>query len=204
MSKLYCIKFGYPVKPYYGYIKPWNAVRDEETYSLTYMLPSFFDGLKERFNFHGNIIRHKLTFDLGGMSSEQGVRFVPHPKENLIVKPFKDRWEKGGDKTWGLVKAIHKRHELVNPELILAFDNKEDAEYMLTQCIYFGQDIYTMCPIMFDESFGIKEMTHDEFNELNGVETFLTSKDDPCGFYCGNNRHKNNERMYIQIQRNEW
>lgn len=186
MCKIYCVKYGYPTKPYYGFIKPWNGVRDEETFSLTYIPPSFFDGLKYTFNFKGSIVRHKLTFDLNGMSSEQNVRKVYTKDESKQ-------------------RTIHTRHELVNPEIVLGFDNKDDAEYMSTQCIFFGQNIYRLCPIAMNDGCGfVTEMTQDEFNNIEGVETFLSDKDDPESFYCGNNRQKGNERMYIKIERNEW
>lgn len=189
MRKIYCLKYGSLITPYYGYVKPWNGVRDDETWSLTYMLPSFFDGLKDTYHFKENIVRHKLTFSLNGMSKEQNLTYVP-------VKSKKEVKEQN----------IHIRHELVNPELILGFSNKEDAEYMLTQSIYFGQNIYIIDPIFFDKDnkINILEMTDEEFDKLPGVETFLCEKDTPNSFYCGNNRQKNNERMYITIDRNEW
>lgn len=199
MSRLvYCIKFGRlkSHKPYWGYIHPWNGVRDMETYSLTYLPPSFIDGVADRLGVKRDNIRHKLMFDLNGMHMDQ---------LKAIVYLEKGRRSHN----------IHKRHELVNPTLVLGFDNKEDAEKALQQVIYFGQNEYPVYPIPFDEeecnyicpnipTVEIVSMTEEEFNGLKGVETFLSDEDDQFSIYCGNNRQRNNERMFITISRNDW
>ena len=47
----------------------------------------------------------------------------------------------------------------------------------------------------------IREMNEEEFSALVGTETFPTTKEDENGVYCGNNRFRNDERMYITIVR---
>ena len=179
MKTLYCIKYGNPIKPYCGYIKPWNGVRDEETWSLTYCTPSMIDGIAKRLVLNNNICRHKLTFDLNGMHLEQNRRMV---------------YDKDKD-----ARTIHKRHCLVHPELTLAFETREDAELALTQTILFGQNVYILYPVS-----KIIECTESEFDLFYGVETFLCEETEPNSIYCGNNRLRNNERMYIKIHRNDW
>jgi hypothetical protein len=44
-------------------------------------------------------------------------------------------------------------------------------------------------------------MDDEEFSALTGTETFETTKDDEEGVYCGNNRFRDDERMYIRIVR---
>lgn len=180
MRKLYCIKYSNNLKPYYGYIKPWNAVRDNTTYSLTYLPPSFIDGVQKNLGIEGNIVRHRLLFDTNGQQKDFN-KAITYEKEN-----------KNGS-------TVHDRYCLVNPQILFGFDNKEDAEYCLNQPIHLGQMQYLIYP---DKKYGIVEMNDEEFNNLKGVETFLTNEND--GLYVGNNRQKNNERMYIDIIRNNW
>lgn len=190
-NKLYCIRYRNICKPYYGYIKPWNAVRDTETYSLTYLVPSFINGIEQELGIEGKILRHKLKYQI------VLPKFIKNKKNKIVVN---------GDfskaVTYGKNSSTHKRHCLTNPEIIFAFDNKEDAEYALTQPLCFGQIQYTIYPdITFGEK-GIQIMTNEEFDDLVGVETFTSNEDE--GIYVGNNRQKNNERMYVNIIRKFW
>lgn len=197
-KQIYCVKFGRlnMQKPYWGYIHPWNGVRDMETYSLTYLPPSFIDGVADRIGVKRDNIRHKLMFDLDGMHLDQ-----------LKAIIYLNKGRRG--------HTIHKRHELVNPTIILGFDNKDDAEKALHQVIYFGQDTYPVFPIPFDEEncehilphvpkVDMVIMDEEEFNDLKGVETFITDEENPFAIYCGNNRQRNNERMFVTISRNDW
>ena len=179
-NKLYCVRYSNINKPYYGYIKPWNAVRDEETYSSTYLIPSFINGVEQELGIQGNIIRHKLKYQ--------------------IVSSSKGDFSKAA--SYGKKPAVHKRHCLTNPEIIFAFDNKEDAEYAITQPLWMGQIQYLIYPDITFGNKGIMEMTNDEFDELTGVETFITNEDE--GIYVGNNRQKNDERMFVEIVRKNW
>ena len=184
--ELYCVKYGEDSMRF-GFIKPYNAVRDGETYSLTYLTPSMLDGIKHEHFLKGNIVRHKLTFD--GMTENDFKKsrvFDDFDCENPFVK--KEKWKTN----------THKRRSLKNPTIILAFDNKEDAEQMFTETIYVGQSEY----IIYQKDMFI--LSDDEFDSIPGVETFQTDENDLDGFYCGNNRLKNNERMYIKVDRKEW
>ena len=182
MRKLYCVKFENKVQPYYGFIKPWNAVRDEDTYSLTYLPPSFINGIEDELKIDGKIIRHKLTFDKNGMSRDM---------KKCVV------YLENGNRS----STIHYRHTLVNPSLIIAFDNLNDAKYAIEQPLYMGQNIY---PIYGNKDFGIREMNDEKFDTLLGVETIESSDVDENAVFVGFNRQKGNQRMYINIIRNEW
>lgn len=181
MRKLYCVKYGKKIKPYYGYIRPWNSVRDIETWSLTYLTPSFINGIEEALSIKSKIVRHKLTFD-EGMTKDfsKSVVYLKNNKKS---------------------HTIHNRHILRNPELTLAFDNEEDAKVAFNLPLYMGQNIY---PIYPSYEYGIKVMTDDEFDLVGGVETFETTKDDEMCVYVGNNRYRNNERMYVNVIRKPW
>lgn len=178
-NMLYCVIYENINKPYYGYIKPYNGVRDIETFSCTYLPPSFIDGIKKELECKGNIVRHKLLFSKDNPMQNDFIKAVCYGKDNQ--------------------STIHTRHLLVNPIVIFAFENKDDAINALNMPLHFGQTIYPIYPLG-----NVKEMTNDEFDELPGVETFLTTEDDDNGVYCGNNRNDGNKRMYIRIDYKEW
>lgn len=91
-----------------------------------------------------------------------------------------------------------RRHVLTNVEIVLGFENKEVRDDIAKLCIYAGQREYLLLPK------STAEMTESEFSELLGVETFETDKDNIEGVFCGFNRQRNNERMYVRIDRKEW
>lgn len=179
---MYCVEFSNKLTPYYGFIKPWNAVRDVETYSLTYLPPSFIRGIKYELGIKGDIIRHKLLFSKSHMQKDftKAVVYLKNGQRSV---------------------TNHHRHTLVNPKLILGFETKEDADLAIGLPIYMGQNIY---PLYGNASVGVFEITTEEFDKLQGVETFETTESDENGLYVGNDRRNNNKRMYIQIVRNEW
>lgn len=59
-------------KGQFGFIKPWTAVRDGETFSQQFLTPSIIEGIEkklfpEQLNKNGvveRIKRHKLSYDL--------------------------------------------------------------------------------------------------------------------------------------------
>ncbi len=187
---LFCVRFkGNPCSV--GYLRPWNSVRDGETYSLTYLIPSNIDGIKDELKCQGNIIRHKLRFN--GMTEE----FIKSPEIRYS--------QKGKDKL-KRKSGISVIHQICNPEIILGFDNPDDANRAATQTLYVGQTQYEIYPTTFEDDDKDKdrlvvELSEDEFDKLRGTETFETTKEDEGGIYCGNNRYRNNERMYITIKR---
>ena len=185
---LFCVRFkGNPCSV--GYLRPWNSVRDGETYSLTYLIPSNIDGIKDELKCKGDIKRHKLRFN--GMTEE----FIKSPEIHYSQKGKDKLKRKGG---------ISVIHQICNPEIILGFDNPDDANRAATQTLYVGQTQYEIYPTTFeddneDKDSLVVELSEDEFDKLRGTETFETDKEH--GVYCGNNRYRNNERMYITIKR---
>lgn len=187
---LFCVRFkGNPCSV--GYLRPWNSVRDGETYSLTYLIPSNIDGIKDELKCKGDIKRHKLRFN--GMTEE----FIKSPEIHYSQKGKDKLKRKGG---------ISVIHQICNPEIILGFNNPDDANLAATQTLYVGQTQYEIYPTTFedddkDKDSLVVELSEDEFDKLRGTETFETTKEDEEGIYCGNNRYRNNERMYITIKR---
>lgn len=191
---MYCVRFkGNSCTV--GYLRPWNSVRDGETYSMTYLPTSVIDGIRDELKCSGKIIRHKLRFN--GMTSE----LFKSPM--IEVERFNKKTKKIEKKT-KRENGISTIHQLCNVEIILGFEKEEDAVDAARNTIYVGQTQYIIYPTSFyddNEDNDVVEMNDEDFSALVGTETFETTKDDEDGVYCGNNRFRNNERMYIRIVR---
>ena len=197
---MFCVRFkGAPCSV--GYLRPWNSVRDGETYSLTYLPTSVIDGISHELGCAGKILRHKLRFN--GMTDEmfrsEEVKGKKLYKKKKRIKTFTKRKQ-----------TISTIHQICDPEIILGFECKEDAVNASKNSIYVGQTQYIIYPASFDDLINevvdcddniIVELTDDEFSAIRGTETFPTEKNDENGIYCGNNRFRDNERMYIRIVR---
>lgn len=196
---MYCVRFsnkdknGVHSSPSFAFLKPYNAVRDIETYSLTYLPTSVINGIEERIGIPmGSIVRNKLTFDKSGMAEE------------LVKTSYGTIWKDGeivereinGKKGEVTKNGFHIKHCLVNPEIVFGFDTKEHAEEAFHCTIYLGQMEYMLYP------YEIFEISEEEFTDMKGVETYNT--DDENEIFCGFNRFKNNEKQYIVIDRKEW
>ncbi|NOY51346.1 MAG: hypothetical protein GXO88_12410 [Chlorobi bacterium] len=173
----------------FGFIKPWTAVRDEETFSQQFLTPSIIAGierklfpelLKKEYGIY-KIKRHRLSYSQ--ISSQQ---------EQTQPRGWNEKG-RGVKKEYFRPYAILTRGVLLNPVLFLALENKEDAEIAHKQhiCLARNEDI------LYSEG-DILEVTETEFdtNEemFRGYElVFEESKD---SFMVGYNRMNNNEAMY--------
>lgn len=161
----YVVKFSGP----FGFIKPWTAVRDELSYSQTYLSPSTVKGISQKLFGLGNmnhIKRYRLQFDV--ISEQQEQTWAPLRKvEN-----------KKGVLT--LNNGIITRGILLNPVLYLAFETLEDAHVAAEQhlCLCRNEDL--MYPD-FDEL--VREVNDDAFEALPGFEFIETGEasDIPAG-----------------------
>lgn len=173
----------------FGFIKPWTAVRDSETYSQQFLTPSIVAGierklfpflLKEEFGLY-KIKRHRLTY---AQISQQQEQIQPRG------------WNQKGtakDRTYERPYAILVRGVLVNPELSLCFDNIEDAQEASSQHICLARNEDILYP-----SEEIIEVSEEEFD--NKEESFagfeLMFEKTEKSFLVGYNRFNNNEAMY--------
>ncbi len=184
MKVLYIVKYSGP----FGYIKPWTAVRDSETYSQQFLTPSIVAGMERKLfpellkNDDGEIrkiVRHRLSYC--GLTSQQ-----------------EKTWSKGGitiKKEKGVYKTnvgIINRAVMLNPELHLAFTTKLDAENAFTQniCLCRNEDI--LLPT------SLAEMDKEEFEQIDGFELAFT--DETSGFKVGYNRFKDAEEMFGELK----
>lgn len=165
---MYVVKYKGP----FGFIKPFSAVRDETTLSQKFLTESSIEGIKRYLECEGNIIRNKIYYD-GTSSQQECIESI------------------GGTKKSGKSKSKYVRIVLLNPILYLGFEKKEDAERAFKNIVHLSRMEDIMIP--FDK----EEMTNEEFDSLNGIESFKS--DSEQGHFVGFNKYTK-EKMYVTIK----
>jgi hypothetical protein len=167
----------------FGFIKPWTAVRDGETYSQQFLTPSILEGIEkklfpEMLSKEGvieRIVRNKLSYDAIDVQQEQTLaRGWDYKKASkLMVRN----------------QSILKRGVMLNPVLHLAFKTLDDAKRAAKQhlCLCRNEDV--MLP---DEE--VHELTEEAFNELKGFELRFGKSEQ--SFLVGYNRFDGCSPMY--------
>jgi len=177
----------------FGFIKPWTAVRDEETFSQQFLTPSIVAGierklfpelLKEEYGIY-KIKRHRLSYSQISSQQEQtqprGWNTKGRGARKEYVRPY----------------AILTRGVLLNPVLFLAFENREDAEIAQKQhiCLARNEDIL----YANDEIMEVSEEEFDTNLELfRGYELIFEEGED--SFMVGYNRFNDNKPMYGKLK----
>lgn len=186
MKIFYVVKYTGP----FGFIKPWTAVRDSETYSQQFLTPSIVAGierklfpelLKEDEGIITKIVGHRLSY-----------KQISQQQEQIQPRGWNETG-RGKNKEYHRPYAILLRGVLVEPVLYLAFTSKEDAEIASRQHICLARNEDILYP---DEH--ILEISQDEFNSneelFSGFELVFERNDQ--SFLVGYNRFKKNEPMY--------
>lgn len=181
MDKLFVVKYSGP----FGFIKPWTAVRDSETFSQQFLAPSIIEGIEKK------LFPELLT--------EKGIHKIRRYRLNYCgVDVQQERtWAKGGfqfSKEKGVYKTnlgILKRGVMISPNLYLAFENEEDANEAFKQniCLCRNEDVLLPEKIL--------EMDIDEFGDIPGFELKFSDKEN--GFKVGYNRFDNASEMYGEL-----
>lgn len=163
----------------FGFIKPWTAVRDGETFSQQFLTPSMIEGIEKKLfpellEKHGihKIVRHKLSYD--ALSSQQEV---------VQTRGFEYK-----NKVSTRPRSVIKRSVMQNPVLHLAFTSKEDAEAASRQHICLCRNEDVMLP-----DCDIIEMTEEEFSAVHGFE--LRFGESEQSFLVGYNRYDCNSPL---------
>jgi hypothetical protein len=166
----YVVKYSGP----FGFIKPWTAVRDSETFSQQFLTPSIVEGLRQKLGVE-KIIRHKLTYESNSRQQE-----VTHTRG----------WDyQRNKKLYQRYRSILVRGIMLKPDLYLAFDNENDAQTASQQhiCLCRNEDI------LFPEE-NILQLPEGAFDSIAGFE--LRFGESERSFLAGFNRFKNGEPMY--------
>lgn len=165
----------------FGFIKPWTAVRDELSYSQTYLSPSTVKGISQKLFGLGNmhhIKRYRLQFDVISEQQEQTwapLRKIEHKKkEGLYV----------------LNNGIITRGILLNPVLYLAFETPEEAHIAAEQhlCLCRNEDL-----VFPDFDAKVREVSDDAFEALPGFEFVETGE--PSDIPAGRDRYEEGAPM---------
>jgi len=185
--RYYVVKYTGP----FGFIKPWTAVRDSETYSQQFLTPSIVGGierklfpelLKHRFHLY-RIQAHRLSYDQVSLQQERiqtrgwNTSQQKSTKQILFTRPT----------------SILDRGVLVNPILYLVFTSENHAKIASAQhiCLCRNEDI-----LYPDQK--IIETTRKNFDtneeHFSGFE--LVFEKNAQSFLVGYNRLDNNKPMY--------
>lgn len=171
----------------FGFIKPWTAVRDGETFSQQFLTPSIIEGIEkklfpellERNGEICKIVRHKLSYTAIDVQQE-----VTQARGWKVSKTQMTR-----------ERFILKRGVMIDPVLYLAFKEEADAEVASRQhiCLCRNEDL------MFPEA-EIQKLTEEEFDNIDGFE--LRFGKSPQSFLVGYNRFDGGKPMYGWIEYN--
>ncbi len=140
----------------FGYIKPWTAVRDSETFSQQFLTPSIVEGMRQKLGV-ADILRHRLSH--AGISRQQ---------EQVQAAGWKTKKMSDGK---ALVRetGVLTRGVMLRPVLYLAFATAEDAEIAASDhlCLCRNEDVVFPTEIAGDL---IQQMKAEEFDALDGFE----------------------------------
>jgi len=181
METYYIVKYSGP----FGFIKPWTAVRDSETFSQQFLTPSIVEGIEKKLfpellNEKGikKIVANRLSYSQINQQQE------------VIQTRGWNSTRKGTQFLFDRPKAILIRGVLLNPILFLAFKNLEDAEIAFKQhiCLCKNEDI--LLPTELTEA---DKEEFDRAEEYSGYELVFGKSEN--SFHVGFDR-KTNEPMY--------
>lgn len=166
----------------FGFIKPWTAVRDGKTYSQQFLTPSIVEGIEKKLfpdmlSYNGEIRkikRYKLRYSAIDIQQEQ-----THPRGWVL---------NSRTKTMSRQRYVLSRGVMLNPELLLAFDNLFDAQTAFKQhiCLCRNEDI------LLPEG-NVIVMDEQEFQKEKGFELRFGKSEN--SFLVGYNRF-NGQPMY--------
>jgi len=172
----------------FGFIKPWTAVRDSETFSQQFLTPSIVEGIEKKLfpellSESGKIAkikRHRLNYS--GLSTQQERTW----SKGMTTKTIDKR------KFHLPEMSILNRGVLLEPNLYLAFTSLEDAETALSQhiCLCRNEDV------LLPES--LLTLSLETFDEIPGFELHFRSVGE--GFKVGQNRFAEGASMFGEMK----
>lgn len=138
----YVVKYSGP----FGFIKPWTAVRDSETFSQQFLTPSIVEGIEKKLfpellmkvGIH-KIVGHRLSYDQ-----------ISNQQEMIQTRGWNSK-RKGSQFLFDRPTAILIRGVILNPVLYLAFHSLEDSHEALQQHICLCRNEDVLFPIEISE-----------------------------------------------------
>jgi len=181
--KYYVVKYSGP----FGFIKPWTAVRDSKTFSQQFLTPSIVEGIEKK-------IFPELLSDKGKIS-----KIVRHKLGYVSVSVQQEQtqsrgWEdKKQTKMMVRGQSILERGVMLNPVLLLAFNNENDAQKAATQHICLCRNEDLLLPMGNAEP-----MEESDFDKESGFE--LRFVENEKAFLVGFNRFDETKPMYGRLE----
>jgi len=191
---MYVVKYTGP----FGFIKPWTAVRDSETYSQQFLTQSIVTGMERKL--FPKLLRMNSGEDDGEIKRILGHR-ISYKQISLQQEQTQPRgWNSGshrGEKTYTRDYSILTRGVLIEPVLWLSFMNRDDAQKAAQDHIHLCRNEDILYPA--EEVF---EVTQEEFDSneerFAGFELVFEHTDN--SFLVGFNRFKENQPMYGSLK----
>lgn len=161
----------------FGFIKPWTAVRDGETYSQQFLTPSIIEGMRQKLGVSA-ILRHRLSHH--GFDRQQ---------ERIQAAGWSEKGSKAS-RTFTRPQSILLRGVMLDPVLHLAFSTEGDAELAARQhlCLCRNEDIIL-------PARQITSMAESTFDEIDGFELRM-GQNQKGAFLVGYNRFEESAPMY--------
>ena len=186
----YIVRYSGP----FGFIKPWTAVRDSETYSQQFLTPSIVAGIERK------IFPELLENDDGEIKKIVGHRLsykqISQQQEQIQPRGWNEKGTRN-NKSYERPYAILVRGVMLEPVLFLAFRNSNDAEIAAKQHICLSRNEDLLYP-----SDEILEVSKEEFDSdedlFSGFE--LVFEKNEQSFLVGYNRYRQNEKMFGYIK----
>ncbi len=187
LTMFYLVKYSGP----FGFIKPWTAVRDSETFSQQFLTPSTVEGLEKKLfpellettGTIQKIRRHRLSYT--GLSPQQERTW----SKAWVIKTIDKKKYRLKE------RSILTRNILLEPQLWLAFDNEVDAERAAEQSICLCRNEDLLFP---EESIlKISEAAFDS-DEFPGFELIFKTNEE--GFKVGHNRFAAGQSMFGELR----
>ncbi|HDS11574.1 MAG TPA: hypothetical protein ENN77_01570 [Candidatus Wirthbacteria bacterium] len=148
----------------FGFIKPWTAVRDSETFSQQFLTPSIIEGMEKKIfpelldkhGYPGRIIRHRLSYC--GLDSQQE-QTQPKAWSSKNTGSIQD-----GTKAtiFSRPRSILTRGTMIKPILYLGFEDREHAQKASTEhlCLCRNEDVILPDPTII-------EVTEEDFDRTD-------------------------------------
>lgn len=186
----YIVRYSGP----FGFIKPWTAVRDSETFSQQFLTPSIVVGIERK------LFPELLENDDGEIKKIVGHRLsykqISQQQEQIQPRGWNEKGTRN-KKSFERPYAILVRGVMLEPVLFLAFQSSNDAEIAAKQHICLSRNEDLLYP-----SDEILEASKEEFDSdedlFSGFELIFEKNEQ--SFLVGYNRYRQNEKMFGYIK----
>jgi len=186
----YIVRYSGP----FGFIKPWTAVRDSETFSQQFLTPSIVVGIERK------LFPELLKDDDGEIKKIVGHRLsykqISQQQEQIQPRGWNEKGTRN-NKSYERPYAILVRGVMLEPVLFLAFQNSNDADIAAKQHICLSRNEDLLYPS--DEVLEVRKEGFDSDEDLfSGFELVFEKSEQ--SFLVGYNRYRQNEKMFGYIK----